>query len=143
MKKIPLFLCFLLVLSTFFACSDNLTEKEDIIALFNDNKAVIEQSVENDDFKKVEKLRGIQAVTVYDNCVEFQCGGAGMGGNTHYYGFFFSADDELTAWNGGVGFPKNKLSKDGKGYRYKEQEGDNEYYVEEIGTHFFYYEAHF
>lgn len=71
-----------------------------------------------------------------NHVIDFSCGGTGFGPSTQYYGFFYSATDDLTAWNGGV-CPADELYEFGDGYKYQQADGDNEYYVEEIGEHFF------
>ena len=77
-----------------------------------------------------------------ENYIDFSCGGAGVGSGTQYYGFFYSAEDNLTAWNGGA-CPADALYAWGSGYKYTQTDGDNAYYVEKIAEHFFYYEARF
>ena len=128
MKKVVAVLSILLVsISLFTACSlsDDLTDKADIIKLFNDNKDSIVSAVDGGSFDEVEKIRGIESVYESDNYIDFSCGG-----------FFYSATDDLTAWNGGV-CPADELYEFGDGYKYQQADGDNEYYVEEIGEHFF------
>ncbi len=143
MKKIALLLSLVLVIGIMFgACSNNLTDKEDIIKVFNKNEETIIEAVKNNSFEQVKKISGIQNVYVGDDYIDFECGGSGMGPSTHYYGFFYSPDDNLTAWNGGA-CPKDELKENGNGFRWEQKEGDNIYYVEKIGEHFFYYEAHF
>ena len=137
-------ICFLLVVGTFASCSSKLTNREDIIGLFDKNETIITESVQNNDLEPVKKIHGIQNVYVSEqpNYIDFECGGSGLGSSTHYYGFFYSPDDDLTAWNGGA-CPKGELLEDGKGFKWEQKDGDNKYYVEKIGDHFFYYEAHF
>ncbi len=145
MKKVVAVLSILLLsISLFTACSlsDDLTDKADIIKLFNDNKDAIISAVDGGSFDEVEKIRGIESVYASDTYIDFSCGGTGFGPSTQYYGFFYSATDDLTAWNGGV-CPADELYEFGDGYKYQQADGDNEYYVEEIGEHFFYYEARF
>lgn len=93
------------------------------------------------DYTELEKLRGVQKVIVWDEYVDIQCGGSGFGPSTHYYGIFYSETDNLCAID--VSGPRDELMPDGNGYRYNQHDGDNEYYVEPLGNHFFYYEAHF
>ncbi len=121
-------------------CPRNLTDKEDIISLFNKKQEIFIEAVNSGDYKTAEKVRGVHKITVYDNpaCVEFMCGGAGFGPSTHYYGFYYSESDDLCAIFGGA-----ELVAHGSGWLYEEENGDNSYYVEPLGNHFFYYEAHF
>ena len=110
--------------------------------MLNKNKENIIEAVQNNDFEQIKKISGIQNVYVGDDYIDFSCGGSGMGSSTHYYGFFYSIDDNLTAWNSGA-YSEEELVKNGNGFLWKEKYGDNTYYVERIGEHFFYYEAHF
>ena len=73
--------------------------------------------------------------------IDIQCGGAGFGPSTHYYGIFYSADDNLCTID--VAGPRDKLVEHGEGYLYQEKSGDNRYYIEQLGNHFYYCEAHF
>ncbi len=63
------------------------------------------------------------------------------GENTHYYGIFFSEADDLMAAGISCG-SADRLRPDGAGSRYRENGSDNESYVEPLGNHYFYYEAH-
>lgn len=132
---IPLMICFL------SACSNNLTSKESIVNLYTKNEALFVSAASNGSFSDLEKINGVQKVLAWDDCVDIKCGGSGFGSGTHYYGIFFSEDDNLCAVN--VAGPLDELVEDGNGYRYKQADGDNEYYVEPLGNHYFYYEAHF
>ncbi len=137
---------FLLFISLFWlisatACSNNLTDKQDIISLYEKNEETFLQAASSGDYSFVEKINGVQKVLAWDAYVDIQCGGAGFGPSTHYYGIFYSADDNLCAID--VAGPKDKLVEHGDGYLYQEENGDNRYYVEPLGNHFYYYEAHF
>ncbi len=142
MKKFALFLCLVIFMGTFSACSNNLTNKGDIIKVFSKNKEIFTEAVQSNNFEQAKKISGIQDVYVGDDYIDFVCGGSGMGSSTYYYGFFYSAHDNLTAWNGGA-CTKDELVENGNGFRWEEKDGDNTYYVEKIGEHFFYYEACF
>lgn len=118
----------------------NLTDKDDIISLFNKKQEIFIEAVSSGNYETAEKVRGIHKITVYEapDCVEFMCGGSGFGPSTHYYGFYYSEKDDLCAVFGGP-----ELVEHGDGWLYEEEDGDNRYYVEPLGDHFFYYEAHF
>ena len=135
----------LLPLLLFTSCqfSHELTKQESVVALFQKNTDLFQSSVQCNDYTVVKKIPGIQDVYASDHgVVEFSCGGKGFGPSTFYCGFFYFPDDRLTAWNGGI-CPQDELEPCGKGYLWRQQEGDNWYYVEQIGTHFFYYSAGF
>ena len=140
MKK-ALCVVFLLMVCFLSACSSNLTSKERIVNIYKKNEALFIDAASNRSFSDLEKINGVQKVLVRDEYVDIQCGGSGFGSSTHYYGIFFSETDNLCAID--VAGPRDELVEDGNGYRYKQSDGDNEYYVEPLGNHYFYYEAHF
>lgn len=141
MKKAILCLFILFTMIVLPSCSNNLTNYSAIISLFqNHEDSFIEASISGD-FSKLEEIRGVQKVSTGNQCVDIQCGGTGFGSSTHYYGIFYSEADDLCAID--VAGPRDELVADGNGYRYQQHPGDNEYYVEPLGNHFFYYEAHF
>ena len=125
----------------FTACPKNLTKKSDIVSLYQKNEDTFLQAANDGDFSAVERINGVQDVYVCDEYVNIRCGGAGLGSSTHYYGIFYSADDNLCAVD--VAGPRDKLVVQGNGYFYQEEDGDNRYYAEPLGNHFYYYEAHF
>ncbi len=132
-KRIALFFVMLCLAFILASCSGNLTDKSDIVSLYQKNEETFLQAASNGDYSAVEKINGVQSVLVKEAYVEIQCGGAGLGSSTHYYGIFYSADDIDADW----------LVEHGDGYLYQEEEGDNRIYVEPLGNHFYYYEAHF
>ena len=140
MKK-ALCIVFLLIVCLLSACSSNLTSKESIVNLYTKNEALFIDAASDGSFSDLEKIRGVQKVLAWDECVDIKCGGSGFGSSTHYYGIFFSETDNLCAVV--VAGPRDELVEDGSGYSYKQSDGDNEYYVEPLGNHYFYYEAHF
>lgn len=121
-----------------------LTTQEDIVALFNANKETLLSTVEKWDFSKAEEISGIQQIHIAEDgsFADFYCGGKGFGPETAYYGFFWSSDDDLTALDGGICAPE-ALVPSGRGFLWQEERGDNEYYVEPLGDHFFYYRLEF
>lgn len=129
------------ILVTLMACSQDLPEKNDIISLYQKNEEIFIQATADRDYSKLEHINGVQKVYISEEYIDIQCGGAGLGSGTHYYGIFYSADDNLCAVD--VACPKNKLVEQDSGYSYREENGDNRYYVEPLGNHFYYYEAHF
>ena len=140
MKKI-LYIIALMAACLLFACSSNLTSKESIENLYTKNENRFADAESDGNFADLEKISGVQKVLVQDEYVDIQCGGSGFGPNTNYYGIFFSETDNLCAID--VSGPSDELVEDGSGYRYKQSDGDNEYYVEPLGNHYYYYEAHF
>ena len=135
--------CIVIIIMICFlsACSGNLTSKESIKDLYTQNETLFASAASSGSFSDLEKLRGVQNVFVRDEYVNIECGGSGFGSSTHYYGIFFSETDDFCAVD--VAGPIDELVADGDGYRYKQSDGDNEYYVEPLGNHYFYYEAHY
>lgn len=139
--KKTLYFVVMIMICLMSACSSNLTSKDSIVNLYTKNETRFANAASNGSFSDLKKISGVQEVFVYDEYIDIQCGGSGFGPNTHYYGIFFCATDNLCAVD--VAGPSDELVTDGDGYRYKQSDGDNEYYVEPIGNHYFYYEAHF
>ena len=141
MKKAISLLVLFAIFITLSSCSNNLTEKSDIILLYQKNEDIFLQAAANESYSAIESIKGVQKVYVSESYVDIQCGGSGIGYVTHYYGIFYSADDNLCAID--VAGPRDKLVEQGDGYLYQEENGDNRYYVEPLGNHYYYYEAHF
>ena len=119
----------------------NLTDIEDIKKVYLDNEDLFIAAAQNEDFLSLKKIKGIQDVYIGEEYVGLDCGGAGLGSSTHYYGIFYSEEDNICAVD--VAGPYDEMAEDGKGYKYIQKDGDNRYYVEPLGNHYFYYEAHF
>ena len=136
-------LCLVVLIMVCFlsACSGNLTSKESIEKIYIKNETLFVNAASDRSFSDLEKISGVQKVLIWDEYVDIQCGGSGLGSGTHYYGIFYSEADDLCAVE--VAGPLDELVAVGNGYRYKQSDGDNEYYVEPLGNHYFYYEAHF
>ena len=136
-------LCLVVLIMVCFlsACSGNLTSKESIEKIYIKNETLFVNAASDRSFADLEKISGVQKVLIWDEYVDIQCGGSGLGSGTHYYGIFYSEADDLCAVE--VAGPLDELVAVGNGYRYKQSDGDNEYYVEPLGNHYFYYEAHF
>lgn len=141
MKKRIVWVILLSVLVCVTACSNNLEGKHDVISLFQRNKETFLQAAGSGDWNGVEQIRGIQSVHILETCVKIECGGAGLGPSTQYWGIFYSEEDDLSAAD--VAGPRDQLVVHGNGYLYQENGGDNRYYVEALGDHFYYYEAYF
>ena len=123
------------------SCSENLTDQESVIALYQNHQEIFLQAALTGDYSGVESLRGVQKVNVWDNYVDIPCGGAGFGSSTHYYGIFYSPEDDLCAVD--VAGARDQLVAHGEGYLYCQPGSDDSYYVQPLGNHFYYYEAHF
>jgi transcription elongation factor Elf1 len=126
------------MLVTLTACSTN---SNDVITLFQENEAIFLQAANTGDYSQIEVIMGVQNVNVYESHIDIQCNSEGFASETKYCGIFYSAENDLCAVN--VAGPKDKVVEKGEGYLYQEESGDNSYYVEPLGNHFFYYEADF
>ena len=140
-KKTIALLCAVLTAFSLVACSRNLTDKAEIITLYHQNEDCFLEAADSGDFSSLTAIDGISDVYVSDDYVEIECGSTGFGPETHYYGIYYSETDDLCVM--GPVPSAAQLMPDGAGYRYIEEVGDNEYYVEPLGNHFFYYEAHY
>lgn len=117
--------------------TSGLTSRDAVVRMYEKNEEAFLNAAATGDFSALEEIRGVEKVYVQNECVNFSCGGSGFGSNTQYYGIFYSKDDNLCAIRGPY---SKKLEPENNGYRWKEPDGDNEYYVEPLGNHFFYYE---
>ena len=125
------------------ALSGELTEREDILALYHDHEDAFLLAAETKSFDALTEIKGIQEIHVQEDYVEIDCGGLGFGSNTAYFGIFYSETDDLCAESfAATGETLVLLPKD-NGYYFEETYGDNTYYVEPLGNHYFYYELHF
>lgn len=122
--------------------TSGLISREEVVQLYQKNEAVFLDAAASEAFSDLEILQGVQKVSVKTDHADIRCGSAGMGSNTSYFGIFYSAKDDLYAiW---CAPPRREtLEPQRSGYQWKEKDGDNVYYVESLGNHFFYYEAKF
>lgn len=128
----------LVILLLLYACSAD-SRRENIIRYVENNQEKLEERVETGDFDGI----GLPVVEVSagEKCIEFDCGGSGLGPETSYWGFFYSAEDNIYAvW---CAPERGSLRPDGEGWSWQEPDGDNECYVQHICGHFYYYEASF
>ena len=60
---------------------------------------VIDTAVINKEYDAAASLSWIERVDEKDGCIDFYCGGSGIGSQTNYTGFFFTRDDDpLAMW---------------------------------------------
>ena len=121
----------------------NVPDKNEIFELVEKNQIEIKDAIEKNNFENIEKIKGIEDITVKENYIDFDCGGKGIGSATSYYGFYYSEDNAIDVTEN-IEYPKGEtLKPDGKGYSWDELDGDNRFYVEKIIDGFFYYESHY
>lgn len=123
------------------ACKNGVTDREEIITLFEENRDIFLQAAESRDFSGIDELNGDMNVYVQREYADIIFGGEGLGPESWYYGIFFNSENDLYAVSGGAF--RDELTEYGDGYLYEENSGDNMYYVEPLGDHFFYYELHY
>ena len=101
-------------------------------------------AVETGDFSAVSRLRGIREITTRgdEGEIEFFCGGRGLVPASSYYGILYIPDAEDRELSQVFGDSPG-WSAEGEGCRYRQTDGDNEFYYEPLGHGFFYYEEHF
>ena len=122
------------------AASDDHAEKEDIVAFVEAHQDELLTCIQTQDYSALEKYAIIKSIDAENDAVEFYCGGAGMGANTFYCGFFYTIHNDMHAvW----GASDKALTPCGKGFAWQEEHGDNRYYTEKICENFYYYEASF
>ena len=141
MKKRTIILVLAVLLAAIALWPKNGTRQDRVTALFRENEAIFLQAAASGDYHAVEGLKGVREVSPEKDHVDIDCGGAGFGASTHYYGIFCSPEDDLCAVS--LAGPREELVAEGDGFLYQQAGGDNRYYVEELGHHFYYYEAHF
>lgn len=139
MKKI---LCLLLlaVMLLLPSCAPRLGDKASLTDWFHENEDAFMEAAESGDFTSLEKLRGVESVSRSDGCVDILCGGNGFGPGTHYYGLYYAEED---IWAEFAADPSSPWTVEGDGYRFREKDGDNVFYVEPLGGGYYYYEQHF
>ena len=144
MRKRTLFILGAILILLLAACSRNLTDKSRIISLFQKNESTFLSAVETGDFSAVSRLRGIREITTRgdEGEIEFFCGGRGLVPASSYYGILYIPDAEDRELSQVFGDSPD-WSAEGEGCRYRQTDGDNEFYYEPLGHGFFYYEEHF
>lgn len=137
MKKLTLVLL-LPMLFLLTACVNRPEIKASIISLYRENETLFTEAASSGDFSTVATLNGVESVYHGQDYVSIFCRGTGFASNSCYFGLYYSATDNLCAQYGSL--PADELAPAGNGYRYQQPDGDNTYYVEPLGNHYFYYE---
>lgn len=130
-------LAFLVVLA---GCGSPQARRNQVFQLVEENYETLCSDVEQWNFDRSRAIEGIESVEPDEGgsaFVEYDCGGSGFGSSTAYWGFYYSANDDLTH----IWCANEPLLPSGDGFLYQQEDGDNRYYTEKIAEHFYYYEA--
>jgi len=124
--------------------NDNLSKAE-IFDLVNANYSIILRDVENNNFDKTLKIKGIEDVSEEtEKIIEFNCGTDGFSSEITDYGFYYTSDDLPYALVFiSTNHVREELVNEGNGYVARQKDGDDYYYTEKIRDNFYYYETHY
>lgn len=124
------------------ATSDDSANKDDVFEFVCEEEEALLKAIGDGDFSAFENKGFIKSIDADPNVVDFSCGGAGVGSGTSYVGFYYTADNDMTAvWCAPAS--ASSLTPSGNGFEWQETNGDNWYYTEHICGNFYYYEASF
>jgi len=130
---------FFLILS---AVNDDRADKDDIIEFVCQNEEALLQAIKRGKLSEFENTGVIGEIDASLAVVDFSCGGAGMGSGTSYVGFYYTPYHDMAAvWCSPPS--ADLLIPCGNGFEWREPNGDNRYYTEQICGKFYYYEASF
>ena len=122
--------------------SDDSAEKNDVFRFVCENEETLLDAIENRDFSSFENKGFINDVKIDGMIIDFSCGGAGVGSGTFYVGFYYAPNDDMAAvWCAPAS--SELLLPSGNGFEWRESNGDDRYYIENICNDFYYYEASF
>lgn len=107
-----------------------------------ENETALRQAIEDGDVSSFNDCGIVKKAAIKEDHVDFFCGGAGLAPSGTYVGFFYSPEDDMTAVWCAPHKGQALTPKDG-GFQWKEEHGDNRYYVEKICDNFYYYRASF
>lgn len=140
MKRVLSAIGMLALLVMLAGCGSPKMRKDQAFRLVEEHYETLCSDVEQWNFDHSRAIEGIESVMPDEEgsaFVEYDCGGAGFGPNTAYWGFYYSANDDLTL----IWCAAHPLLRSGDGFLYQQEGGDNRYYTEKIAGHFYYYEA--
>ena len=124
------------------ATGDNRTDKDEIFSFVCENEEELLAAIDTGDFSAFENQGFVCDIEESETVVDFSCGGVGMGSGTAYVGFYYTSENDMAAvWCAPAS--ADLLTPSGDGFEWKESDGDNRYYTEQICGNFYYYEASF
>ncbi len=118
---------------------DNTEKRDEIKSFINENRDIIEESIQSENFRKL-KEKGI-SVTVddYNMYIRFECFSDGFATVGTERGFIYSTNHNTDAFLlDSLDIYKKKVS--GKSTKYIDFWGGNNCYIEEIQKNYYYYE---
>lgn len=127
----------------FAACGNRPTIKEQVLAVFDDQKELILEKIEEyiaGDEVEWEDLEGVLSVTTNfesSGIIQFECIAEGILTSSFQAGFYYSPND-VPDYVGWFVYEQDELVEDGNGYSYSDGT-DNRYYTERICEYFYYY----
>ena len=146
-----------------FESSDDTMKKEDVYSYIINNHTEIETAVSEYVNTHPEAIncgignslgldlpKGIKDVYVGRDTVRFNCGGYDTGPDALYTGVYYIYTDKAPEFNGDTadfslfdfyisGQNGEKFEKNGDGWLWKQEKGDNQVYIESIVGNFYYY----
>lgn len=124
------------------ATGDDRADKDTVFAFVCEHEEELLQAIEEGDFSSFENQGFIKDIDAANTVIDFSCGGAGVGSNTSYVGFYYTPENDMTAvWC--APSSAGALTSSGNGFEWQEPGGDNRYYTEHICGNFYYYTASF
>jgi len=100
------------------------------------NTECVQTPIKNGDLEKLFLKDGVQGIDVFDNSIEFFFGGFWR---DYYCGAIWTFNGKPVGFQG----ENMELVPLGKGWEYKEAQGDNRYYTEKIIDNWYFYEMSF
>lgn len=140
-KTITCFCVLILAVSAILSgCNDKIS-KDEIISLVLTNKESLLNDISDENFENCKRIPEIKEVNVFDGYIEFYCGGSGAGGETDYSGFYYFGTLDLQEIFDTLG--QHDFVREGDGYIWRQADGDNIVYIEQITEAFYYYHLEF
>ncbi|MBR5947238.1 MAG: hypothetical protein IKZ82_01155 [Clostridia bacterium] len=125
---------------SFFQVRDSHSPKSRVIDFVLENENRLIEHIREKSLAELENTGIIEDVYEHEDYIEFSCGGSGFGSNTSYWGFYYAlSDDESKALAAISGCACSELTECGDGLEWREENGDNYFYAENITGRFYYY----
>ena len=124
------------------AAGDDRAEKTDIFEFVRENEEELLAAIEKGEAESFENRDVVKSVYESERYIEFSCGGSGIAPSGTYVGFCYTPDGKMAVIGESPSFVENLLPC-GDGFEWRETDGDNRYYTEQICGHFWYYEQSF